>query len=301
MPGEISLLLQNVKIVLTVWSEAFRQRRRAASSLPARPAPGQRRVAQPALTLQLRGWRWAERAGGACCIPLPPCDPQGRLVSKQRKDARRGILFNPPERREGKSHRPARPERSEILCGLSLPSGTSLRWVWRSPGAKPQPAADTLGTVRKMRFCLTAKTPQTLSFARATGERGKVGRGERLGLARFPPLKSRQVQGSVWCIKQMGWGHIAELPSPCPVCPAAPSASRGPFPQPFSLAPAAAVPARRDMITSLLRWLADHFRLSRYDRPHAQSLAQAHSSLESIPALQDPVRLAPCVTYCRVK
>lgn len=54
MPGEISLLLQNVKIVLTVWSEAFHQGRRAASSLPARPAPGQRRVAQPALTLQLR-------------------------------------------------------------------------------------------------------------------------------------------------------------------------------------------------------------------------------------------------------
>lgn len=184
---------------------------------------------------QRRGWRWAERAGGACCIPLPPCDPQGRLVSKQRKDARRGILFNPPERREGKSHRPARPERSEILCGLSLPSGTSLRRVWHSPGAKLQLAADTLGTVCKMRFCLTVKTPQTLSFAWATGERGKVGGGERLGLAWFPPLKSRQVQGSVGCIKQTGWGHIAELPSPCPVCPTAPK--HQPWPLPPALLP----------------------------------------------------------------
>lgn len=60
---------------------------------------------------------------------------------------------------------------------------------------------------------------------------GKGGRREGLGLARFPPLKSRQVQGSVQYIQQIGWAHTAEMPSPCPVCLALTSAPSTPCPR----------------------------------------------------------------------
>lgn len=97
--------------------------------MPASPGTVARSTAHPEpADKQHWGWTWAEKwemPAASLCIPLPPYDPQGRLFSKWRKDARRQILFDFSERREEKSLKTVRLERSEILCSRTLPFNTA--------------------------------------------------------------------------------------------------------------------------------------------------------------------------------
>lgn len=69
----------------------------------------------------------------------------------------------------------------------------------------------------------------------------------------------------VYNTKEMGAQPSCPPHAPCAQqlsCP-----GHGPFPKPFSLTPCSTVPAGscRDIIPLFSRWLADHFRFSRYN------------------------------------